>query len=337
MTAALMALHGARKGSLSLSGAIAAFTVGYISLANPVRAFGITLLTFYILGSRATKIGHKLKATLETDISSPVRKSKKINTDHAASSGGKRDAWQVLCNSALSAVCAGLFRLLYDDNRKWQDGTAWCLFDGAPKSASANLLNRIQRASGSSVSHLIDASTPQILFLLMLGHFACCMGDTLASELGILAKTWPRLILPPFTSVPPGTNGGLSVQGTLGSLAGGTLIGITAGTVCVLLDNPACSDRTIEIITKLALLGALGGIGGSAIDSVLGATLQRTWYNKDRKQVLLGRLPASLARSSEWRRITGYDILSNNWVNFVSSTLTAILIAYVGSQYVFWR
>jgi uncharacterized membrane protein len=52
-----LASHGLRKGSLSLSGAIAAFLVGYGHLANPVRAFGTALIFFYLAGSRATKVG----------------------------------------------------------------------------------------------------------------------------------------------------------------------------------------------------------------------------------------------------------------------------------------
>lgn len=54
-----LASHGLRKGSLSLSGAIAAFLVGYGHLANPVRAFGTALIFFYLAGSRATKVGER--------------------------------------------------------------------------------------------------------------------------------------------------------------------------------------------------------------------------------------------------------------------------------------
>ena len=53
----LLAVHGLRKGSLSSSGAIAAFVVGYGHLANPLKAFGTALIFFYLAGSRATKVG----------------------------------------------------------------------------------------------------------------------------------------------------------------------------------------------------------------------------------------------------------------------------------------
>jgi len=52
-----LATHGLRKGSLSSTGAIAAFLVGYGHLANPLKVFGVALIFFYLAGSRATKVG----------------------------------------------------------------------------------------------------------------------------------------------------------------------------------------------------------------------------------------------------------------------------------------
>jgi hypothetical protein len=54
--AVLLASHGLYKGSLSRSGAIAAFLVGYGHLANPLKLFGVSMIAFYLLGSRATKV-----------------------------------------------------------------------------------------------------------------------------------------------------------------------------------------------------------------------------------------------------------------------------------------
>ena len=61
LVAVALAAHGLRKGSLSTSGAIAAFIVGYGHLANPLKVFGVTLIFFYLAGSRATKVGHKAR------------------------------------------------------------------------------------------------------------------------------------------------------------------------------------------------------------------------------------------------------------------------------------
>ena len=54
--ATILAAHGLRQGSLSLSGAVAAWFVGYAHLANPVKVFGVGLVFFYLAGSRATKV-----------------------------------------------------------------------------------------------------------------------------------------------------------------------------------------------------------------------------------------------------------------------------------------
>ena len=51
-----LSLHGYKKGSLSLSGAVAAWCVGYGHLANPLKVFGVTMIVFYLVGSRATKV-----------------------------------------------------------------------------------------------------------------------------------------------------------------------------------------------------------------------------------------------------------------------------------------
>ncbi|UZJ55362.1 hypothetical protein CBS101457_004682 [Exobasidium rhododendri] len=324
LAALLLSLHGYRKGSLSSSGAVAAFFVGYLTLANPILAFGLTLLSFYLLGSRATKVGHEIKARLEREYDVAVKSDEGTSHDHGnkAKSGGQRDWVQVCCNGLGGALTSVAFRKLYSD--QWQSGKAWCLLRNS-RITTATFL-------GIPFPHRTSSTLPRSLFLMMLGHFACCMGDTLASETGILAKSPPRLILPPFRIVPPGTNGALSVQGTFGSLIGGALMGVVSGLSLLYLDNPACQHIAIEHpLLKIIALGALAGLGGSAIDSILGATLQRTWYHKKSHQVLVGRLRPE-ANTQEWEVITGRDVLSNNTVNLLSSSLTASLTVLLGSQ-----
>ena len=45
----------------------------------------------------------------------------------------------------------------------------------------------------------------------IIAHYATCLADTLASELGILSKSDPFFIVQPWKKVPPGTNGGVTL------------------------------------------------------------------------------------------------------------------------------
>jgi uncharacterized membrane protein len=53
--AALIALNGYRKKSLSLSGAYTAFIIGFVTILSGYM-FGTILLAFYFIGSKATKV-----------------------------------------------------------------------------------------------------------------------------------------------------------------------------------------------------------------------------------------------------------------------------------------
>jgi uncharacterized membrane protein len=52
----LIILHGYRKKSLSLSGSLAALSVGSGTLQNDWSVFAVILLVFYFTGSRLTKV-----------------------------------------------------------------------------------------------------------------------------------------------------------------------------------------------------------------------------------------------------------------------------------------
>ena len=127
-----------------------------------------------------------------------------------------------------------------------------------------------------------------LLLVGIIAHYAAVTADTLSSELGILSKSPPRLITSfTFRQVPPGTNGGVSLTGTLAGALGSALIALSS---TLLL--PTCNDSsslgsyengawTLQRRFIFAAAITLWGTLGSLLDSILGGLLQRTV--KDRR------------------------------------------------------
>ena len=95
---------------------------------------------------------------------------------------------------------------------------------------------------------------------------AASTADTWATEVGTLAGGAPRSILS-WERVPPGTSGGITPAGTLGSVAGALFIAALA----LAMEWP-----------REAFAGALlGGVAGATTDTLIGATAQaRRWCDR---------------------------------------------------------
>lgn len=111
----------------------------------------------------------------------------------------------------------------------------------------------------------LPAPPPGRLAAAFLAYFACCCGDTWASELGVLSKSRPRLVTT-LREVAPGTNGAVSALGAAASALGGLLMGL-----CFLLARRAAG---LPCSPAAPALGLLWGAAGSLLDSLLGATVQ---------------------------------------------------------------
>ncbi|KAL1409926.1 hypothetical protein Q8F55_003925 [Vanrija albida] len=274
-----LALHGLRKGSLSRSGAAAAWVVGYGHLAGPVKVFGVAMIAFYLLGSRATKVKAAKKAELE-DGPDPAKPA------------GNRDWVQVLSNSLPSLAAALAYRLYAD-----------------------------------ATPPLLQPGLGRQLILAALGHFATCLGDTLASELGILAPSRPTHVLT-LAQVPPGTNGAVSPLGLAASAAGGTLMALVMAADLAIED---ASSRSWAAALQLLGFGTAAGLAGSLLDSLLGATLQRTLYSTTDGRILTDL--SSKERETAPGVVTigpGRNVLSNSAVNLISASAMAAVGFWVG-------
>lgn len=90
--------------------------------------------------------------------------------------------------------------------------------------------------------------------------------------------------------------------------------------ICLVLENSACRSAWFTTFKDLVLWGGIGGVGGSGIDSLLGATIQMTRYDDERKIVVED------GEKNKLKVISGINILTNNQVNVVSSVCSATLI-----------
>jgi len=155
----------------------------------------------------------------------------------------------------------------------------------------------------------------------VLGAVACCNGDTWALELGqLLAKADPRLVTT-FQKVPKGTNGGVTMEGLVASLVGGLVVGL-AYYLGIAMAATQADLAMAPVQLTIILVGGVGGLLGSLLDSLLGATLQFSG-----KDVKTGRI-VEVARQGVVP-ISGKMVMDNHSVNLVSTILTALMLPKV--------
>jgi Integral membrane protein DUF92 len=138
----LLSLHAYRKRSLSSWGICVAFCVGFLIFACPLRAYGISLLVFYLLGSRVTKCEQKSRCKNTTECLHIYLlqdgKHIKAQREEGYQESGNRTGWQVFCNSFAGLVACILWTALFvpdsflslvvgEEHRALRyDPSAWC-------------------------------------------------------------------------------------------------------------------------------------------------------------------------------------------------------------------
>lgn len=284
-----LAVHGLKKKSLNLSGCVAAFTVGFCSFAASYR-FGLILILFYLSSSKLTKLKEDVKETLEEDYQR----------------GGQRNWIQVLANSFLATLIAVMyFGALGEDK--------WIKFSALPSGEHVEFMGMKFHAEVMRA----------YLWSFYVAHYACATADTWASEIGILSRGNPRLVTSFFLKeVPRGTNGGMSVLGTAASGAGGLFIGLIFWLLSLLMHGEVGTPKQYPMV----LFGMLCGLLGSLYDSILGATLQASYFSKDRKCIVKS---GHSVKDPSVVKVCGVNLLSNEAVNFVSILMTMVTAAWL--------
>lgn len=149
-----------------------------------------------------------------------------------------------------------------------------------------------------------------IAWLAYAGSLATVNADTWATELGVLSPGLPVLIST-GKRMPRGTSGAVSLLGSTVSMLGALLI---AGLAAWFL-----GPRPGQVVLAVTL----GGVLGSAIDSLLGATIQGIYYcphckeETERYPLHTCGTPTTLHRGWAW--------LDNDWVNFISAAAGALI------------
>lgn len=180
------------------------------------------------------------------------------------------------------------------------------------------------------------ASFMDLLPYAIFAQYAAVAADTFASELGILSQEQPILItdlgaLLSFKPkrVPRGTNGGVTILGTLAGAAGAGLIGLATAAL-----TPFCGEWTfggkLTLVIGLTIWGTLGML----LDSVLGGFLQASVVDVRTGRVIEGDggLRVQWTKEGQRQLVSGQDILDNNGVNFAMAatmSVTAILGLWV--------
>ena len=123
-----------------------------------------------------------------------------------------------------------------------------------------------------AVCYSLNLLSPEQALVAFTTSIGAATADTMASEIGVLAPE-PVLITNPSQKVEPGTDGGISLEGTTASLLSAVSMSMLSFSAFVLMieENHAFySSFEVDYL----YISAFFGFFGSVIDSLLGATLE---------------------------------------------------------------
>ena len=139
-----------------------------------------------------------------------------------------------------------------------------------------------------------------------VGALAAAGADTWATELGLLARRPPRLITT-LRMVPRGTSGGVTPEGLAASLGGGLVVGLSWTAFTRHTWGPA--------------VAVLAGTVAALVDSLLGATVQASYYCQRCRMPTEDRLHRPCGRRAQLSK--GLPYVTNNTVNALATLIGA--------------
>ena len=164
-----------------------------------------------------------------------------------------------------------------------------------------------------------STSSQKLLQAGYTGALATATADTWATELGVLALQQPRLITT-GEPVAPGTSGGITLLGSAAAALGA----LASGIVFWLL------QRCQKSLLSLPLIALVSGLGGSMVDSILGATVQAMYYCPVCEKETERRIHNCGTRT---RPLRGVSWLNNDVVNFIATLFGALLAMIMHAKF----
>lgn len=162
-------------------------------------------------------------------------------------------------------------------------------------------------AAWLALSGILSTQLGKMAFVAALGTV---VSDTFASELGVLSKKKPRLIVPPWATVESGVSGAVSILGEIAGLAG-VMLALGMAVLAALLPT-----------LKLALVVGLSIVSAEHLDSLLGSTAQEAYYCTKCSVLTDSHVHDCGCKTS---LVRGNVLVSNSLVNLISTSTSSVL------------
>jgi len=168
-------------------------------------------------------------------------------------------------------------------------------------------------AAAAAIGELYFHSS--IFAIAFLASIAAAMSDTLATEVGLLSHSKPRLITNLRREVKPGTSGGVSGLGELAAILAAFGIALLGLAMDIVRDVPYTNYYAVLISI------VIGAFIGTTTDSILGATFQAV-----NRCSVCGELTENTTHHDQITTLVrGLRFVENNTVNFVGILVAALV------------
>ncbi|MFX0210112.1 MAG: DUF92 domain-containing protein [Candidatus Hodarchaeota archaeon] len=165
------------------------------------------------------------------------------------------------------------------------------------------------------------------LFIAVATYFASVNADTFSTEIGILTKSPPRLILDPRRTVEKGTSGGVTLLGSFAGVLGSLEIALLHIIGLYLVTGSSKSPFDIGMAFGTVFIG---GNLGNIIDSLLGGSVQGFYFCPSCQIGTEKRLHVKCG-GTKTRFVRGWKVISNDWVNLLSATSASLITGAIYS------